>query len=149
CFLSIALLQPAFAEPPALPEIPGWQNGACKIVGLDTVSGNHGFWIERSYRTADGGAFKATWMGGKGPKFLYPPTLGLMSDDGPIGAGATYETCSIAGNLAILETHPTLGHSLSLLLPDGVLTLESDVYGMEKEQIMKAAETLAMQIKLR
>ena len=139
----------AFAAPAGLPEIPGWQNGESKVVGLDTVSGNHGFWIERLYRTADGGAFKATWMGGKGPSFLYPPTSGLLRDDGPIGAGATYETLQIGENLAILESHPTLGLSLALLLPDGVLTLESDVYGMEKEQIVEAAKTLAMQIELR
>ena len=89
--LSIVTLQAVFAESftepstkPILPEIPGWQNGVCKVAALDTVSGNHGFWVERSYRTDNGGAFKVTWMGGKGPALLYPPVSGLMRDDGPI-----------------------------------------------------------------
>ena len=144
-FFSVA----AFAESltdPILPEIPGWQNGVCKVAALDTVSGNHGLWAERSYRTDDGGAFKAIWMGGKGPALLYPPASGLRQDDGPIGAGATYETLRVGENLAILESHPVLGCSLALSMPDGMLTLESGAYGMGKEQILEAAETLAAQI---
>lgn len=146
--LSLTALSSLFAEPPVLPEISGWQNGESKAVGLDTVSGNHGFWVERVYRTAEGGAFKATRMGGKGPAFLYPPASGLSRDDGPVGAGATYETFEVSGYPAILESHPTLGLSLTLRMPDGVLTLESDAYGMGKKEMQEAAETLAAQIEL-
>jgi hypothetical protein len=142
CFLLTGALA-AFAESPALPEIPGWQNGECRVTGLETVSGVHGFWAERSYRAPNGGAFKATLMTGKGPAFLYPPASGLSDGDGLLGEGATYETFQIGGNEAILESHPVLGLSLSLRLQNGVLTLESGAYGMEKKQIVDAAETLA------
>jgi hypothetical protein len=145
CFLLTSALT-AFAESPSqpgLPEIPGWQNGECRVTGLETVSGGHGFWAERSYRVPNGGAFKATLMTGKGPAFLYPPASGVSDGDGPLGEGAAYETFRIGDNEAILESHPILGISLSLCLPNGVLTLESGAYSMERKHIVDAAETLA------
>jgi hypothetical protein len=127
----------------SLPEVRGWECGEPRVISFDSVSGSQGFWWERDYRTPEGTRFKATLMGGKGPKYYNQPAHGIESDDGPFGSGGTYETIMVGGYRAVLETHPILGVSLAVNASDAgcVLTLEAGNWTPPGE-IIGAAEIL-------
>jgi hypothetical protein len=143
-FVFAAYLPPgAAAAGPSLGAVPGWECGELRIVQFDSVSGNQGFWQERGYRTPKGTSFKATLMGGKGPKYYNQPADGIKSNDGPYGAGSTYETVTVGGYRAVLETHPILGVSLAVnaFAAGYVLTLEGGNW-IDAADITGAAEIL-------
>lgn len=141
-FLSVT--PPALADSFMLPEIPGWDNGELKIIKLDTVSGNQGLWQERTYKLPNGDSARAIFMAGKGPGFINPPPVGITSNDGLLGAGATYETTLLFGHLTIVESHPVLGVTVSIDTPQGTITLESMTFGMHKKELVEIAEKILM-----
>lgn len=131
----------AFAA--ALPEIDGWTCGPLRETQLDAVSGHHGQWLEREYRTANGAKFLAVWMEGAGPALWKPVTE--VSESGETSGGESAEKISVAGRDAMLESRPVLGLSLVVKLgKDGVLTLESQ--SADKDELARAAETLIEQM---
>lgn len=133
----------AAEEAPSLGTVPGWECGELRAVQFDSVSGNQGFWQERDYRTPKGASFKATLMSGKGPKYYNQPPGGIKSNDGPYGSGSTYETVTVGGYRAVLETHPILGVSLAVnaFAAGYVLTLEGGNWIVPGD-ITAAAEVL-------
>lgn len=127
-----------------LPTVGGWMCGDLKTVKLDTVSGNQGVWLERSYRTESGTPFKAILMSGKGlaAHTIHSSDEGLTKSDGLMGAGSTYRTLCIDGRPAVLERHPELGVSLSVFIDGAVLTIESDRWGLSDGEAVSAAEEI-------
>ncbi len=141
---AVTILTAAQAFAAALPEVSGWINGALRETDLNAVSGNHGVWLEREYRTARGMKFLAVLMEGAGPKLWKPATQ--VNDGGVAPGGESAEKITVAGLDAILESRPILGRSLTVKISnDSVLTLESQSAG--KEDLIGAAEILAEKIK--
>jgi hypothetical protein len=120
----------------------GWKCGELRVIQLDTVSGNQGFWLERDYRTAAGVSFKATLMGGKGPAMHNMPAPGLDAIDGPLGSGATYKTFTVGEYHALLERNPTNGPALTVKAGDMVLTLDGAHTDVSDEELIASARTL-------
>lgn len=122
---------------PSLPEIEGWSSGELRVRELDSLSGNHGVWQERSYRSPALGSFTVTMMTGNGPKYFYiPPAASRES------YGATYSTHTDPRGKFVVETHALLGTSLAYL-GDGIsITIDSGPFGMDTAQIQEAARTI-------
>lgn len=141
---AIAALAVSQAFAAELPEVDGWTCGPMRETQLDAVSGNHGQWLEREYRTANGAKFLAVWMEGAGPALWKPVTE--VGENCETSGGESAEKISVAGYDAILESRPVLGLSLVVKLgKDGVLTLESQ--SADKDELARAAETLIGQMK--
>lgn len=135
---AIAAFAASSAFAATLPEIDGWICGKMRETKLDTVSGNHGMWLEREYRTERGDKFLAIWMEGAGPK-LWKQAAPTEDNYEPRRESA--EKISVAGRDAVVESRPVLGLSLVVKLDDdGVLTLESQY--ADKEELARAAEIL-------
>lgn len=141
CFTLAALIAASAAShacAATLPEIDGWTCGETRETKLDTVSGNHGTWLEREYRTERGEKFLAVWMEGAGPKLWKQAT---PAEGGEAPESESAEKISVAGRDAVIESRPVLGLSLVVKLDgDGVLTLESQY--ADKEELARAAEIL-------
>ena len=143
--MTLFLFQTAAAAQTMLPGIQGWSAGELRETKFESVSGNHGTWLERDYRTAAGVPFHAVWIDGSGPKGWNTGKKEIAADDGAIGSGAHYKTITAAGYKAVLETHPITGLALSVRLKEGVLTLESAI--ASEEEAIAAAETIINSIK--
>ncbi len=140
---AIAALTASQAFAAALPEIDGWTCGPLRETQLDAVSGHHGQWLEREYRTANGAKFLAVWMEGAGPALWKSVTE--VGENGEASGGESAEKISVAGRDAMLEIRPVLGLSLVVKLgKDGVLTLESQ--SADRDELARAAETLIVQM---
>jgi hypothetical protein len=116
---------PSPAEALSLPEPAGWSCAPVKTIPLRTPALQE-IWQERLYRTPSGDPIQALWLEGPGTAGWAPPAA-ASGDDAPLGFGARYGTLKVGPYDAILEEHPYLGASLSVRLPEGVLTLESKV----------------------
>lgn len=140
---AVAALAASQAFAATLPEIDGWTCGPLRETQLDAVSGHHGQWLEREYRTATGAKFLAVWMEGAGPSLWKPVTE--VGESGETSGGESAEKISVAGRDAMLESRPVLGLSLVVkLVKDGVLTLESQ--SADRDELARAAETLIAQM---
>ncbi len=140
---AVAALAASQAFAATLPEIDGWTCGPLRETQLDAVSGHHGQWLEREYRTANGAKFLAVWMEGAGPSLWQPVTE--VGESGETSGGESAEKISVAGRDAMLESRPVLGLSLVVkLVKDGVLTLESQ--SADRDELVRAAETLIAQM---
>lgn len=132
--------QQAFAA--TLPDVDGWICGEPRETKLETVSGSHGVWLEREYRTERGEKFLAILMEGAGPKLWKPVE---PADGGEAPESESAEKISIAGHDAVIESRSVLGLSLVVKLGiDSVLTLESQY--ADKEELARAAEILIAHI---
>jgi hypothetical protein len=128
---------------PALPEMPGWQCGELKSVQFDAVSGNHGYWQKRDYRTPDGVSMTSTLTFGSGPKFYNQPPDGVFSDGEFPGSGASYEIISIAGRRALVEKDPLTGYSVAVNAFDRKFTLTIEFGRFEsRDEVISCAEAL-------
>ncbi len=133
---AVLLLTAFQARAATLPEINGWTNGELRETKLETISGNHGDWQEREYRTSGGAKFLAVWMEGAGPK-LWRRT----AETGEARGEESAKTVAVAGRDATLESRPVLGLSLVVKVgTDGVLTLESQ--SVNEDELTEAAEIL-------
>jgi hypothetical protein len=131
------------ADAPMLPIMPGWQCGELKSVQLDSVSGNHGYWQERDYRTPEGLSLKATLTFGAGPKFYNQPPNGVVSSGDFPGSGASYEILSISGYRALVEKDPLLGYSVAVNAFERKFTLTIECGRFEKRgDVISCAEAL-------
>ena len=90
--MTLFLFQTAAAAQTMLPGIQGWSAGELRETKFESVSGNHGTWLERDYRTAAGVPFHAVWIDGSGPKGWNTGKKEIAADDGAIGSGAHYKT---------------------------------------------------------
>ena len=139
---TVALHSCPAAASPNLPDLVGWETAGARFSApLDTVSGNQGYWEFRTYRSAAGTAY-VTLMQGKGVKVATPSVPIQKSNDGMLGAGATYSGIVLDDQAIVVECHPVLGTSLSVFLPDGVLTIESGNYGLTEENLTALAQTI-------
>jgi hypothetical protein len=131
------------AGTPSLPELPGWRCGELRSVQFDAVSGNHGYWQERDYRTPDGTSMTSTLTFGTGPKFYNQPPNGVISDGEFPGEGASYEIISISGFRALIEKDPLIGYSVAVNAFERkfTLTVEFDRF-TNRDTAISCAETL-------
>lgn len=129
-----------------LPDVDGWLCGTLRETELDTLSGNHGLWQERLYRTEDGTSVRAILMKGEGPAIFTQMSPGTVETDGLFGSGAEYEVFEIDGRVAVLEKHPLSGFAFVFPLEGGVLTLESDSPGLSREALFNIASRIVTQM---
>jgi hypothetical protein len=135
------------AGTPTLPEISGWRCGELRSVQLDSVSGNHGYWQERDYRTPDGISIKATLTYGTGPKFYNQPPNGVVFNGDFPGSGSSYEIISIAGQRALVEKDPLLGYAVAVNAFEKKFTLTVECGRFEnRDDVISLAEELTASI---
>jgi hypothetical protein len=131
------------SDTPALPEVPGWQCGELKSVQFDAVSGNHGYWQERNYRTPDGVSMTSVLTFGTGPKFYNQPPAGVIFDGEFPGSGASYEIISLAGCRALVEEDPLTGCSVAVNAFERKFTLTIEFGRFEsRDKVIACAEAL-------
>ena len=124
-----------------LPEIESWTSQHRQEIPITTVSGNKGFWIERSYRTDRGTKLNEVWISGVGEKNWKQNELETINNDGPFGNGSTYKTIKIYHYIASFEKHPIIGSSLTIKVsPFGTLTLESEL--ASEEELVSASKKI-------
>jgi hypothetical protein len=129
---------------PSLPEVSGWSCGEIRVIQLDAVSGNQGYWQERDYVTNDGTAIKATLLYGAGPKFYNQPPAGTSSSNG----ASTYEVIAINGYKSSLEYDPTLGYSVAVNAFERKFSLTVECGAFEsRDEVVKLAGLLMSAIK--
>ncbi|MDO4987409.1 MAG: hypothetical protein Q4E17_00040 [Synergistes sp.] len=137
CLVIFVTFGTAFAF--TLPEIKGWNNGAVKEARLDGVNGDHGMWIERTYRSPDGLMFNGVLVSGDGAKLWNIDSS--VSGDIVEYDGYSAKRLTVSGRKAVIEVRPVRGASLIVALDkNNLLTLESPFADTDK--LVRAADVL-------
>lgn len=126
CAQNAQLVEVSFGDSSLLPAMENFTCSKARTTKLNTVSGEKGYWVERDYITQDGKNFHAVWIDGAGPVGWQPKKVSSIQQDGVWGNGSTFKSVKIGNFEADLESHPQLGLSLAIRLPEAVLTIESE-----------------------
>lgn len=126
----------------SLPVVAGWQMQDVLSAELSTVSGNHGYWQEKVYRTENGIAVKAILLTGKGPGTLRNLSDNTHNNNDVSETGNIYEHCVTSYGPAIFESHPVLGQTLTLVFNGNILSVETQGYSVDQPALIGIAETV-------